>query len=134
MAKKKAPPATSKKATQAKKQQLIDDKTFGLKNKNKSKKVQQLVQSVARNVHNSGDPKVKKMEEQRKKLRADAKMKKKAVKDEQDALFGEALLAVSKKSTSHKDGKVEAQGRDGNEDTKKSGTSRAMKMMYQMGK
>ena len=49
------------------------------------------------------------------------------------ALFGEALLAVSKKkSVNQKDGKIEAQGRDGNDETAKKSTSRAMKMMYQM--
>jgi hypothetical protein len=32
----------SKKTEQKKKQQAIEDKTFGLKNKNKSKKVQQV--------------------------------------------------------------------------------------------
>ena len=125
MAKKKAAAEqTSKKAQQKKKQQIVEDKTFGLKNKNKSKKVQQHIKSVERNVMNSGDTRQRKLEEQRKK----------AAKDEQDALFNEALMAVSKKtSTSQKDGKVEAKGRDGDEEgTNKKSTSRAMKMMYQM--
>jgi hypothetical protein len=61
------------------------------------------------------------------------KARKKAQKDEQDALFGAALLAVKKKgSTNQKDGKVEAKGRDANEESNKKSTSRAMKMMYQM--
>ena len=38
--------ATSKKADQKKKQAAIEDKTFGLKNKNKSKKVQNYVNQV----------------------------------------------------------------------------------------
>lgn len=55
------------------------------------------------------------------------------MKDEQDALFGEALLAVSKKTTTDKKGgKVEAKGRDANADDNKKNTSRAMKMMFQM--
>lgn len=116
---------------QKKKQQLVDDKTFGLKNKNKSKKVQQQIESVKKNVMNSGDPRVRKQEELRQKAKAEAKLRKKAQKEEQDALFNEALMAVTKKSTSQKDGKVEAKGRDADEDTKKS-SSRAMKMMYQM--
>ena len=36
----------SKKALQKKKQSIIEDKTFGLKNKNKSKKVQAKIASV----------------------------------------------------------------------------------------
>ena len=61
------------------------------------------------------------------------KARKKAQKDEQDALFGAALMAVKKKgSTNQKDGKVEAKGRDANEESNKKSTSRAMKMMYQM--
>ena len=125
----------SKKTQQKKKQQIVEDKTFGLKNKNKSKKVQQHIRSVEKNVMNSGDPKLRRLEEQRKKAKAEAKLRKKAAQDEQDALFNEALMAVSKKtSTSQKDGKVEAKGRDAadDEDNNRKATSRAMKMMYQM--
>lgn len=124
----------SKKSVQKKKQQSIEDKTFGLKNKNKSKKIMQFVQSVERNVMNSGDPAVRKAEEARKKAKEDSKLRKKLLKDEQDALFGEALLAVQKKSTtSQASGKIEAKGRDGDdEEAGKKTTSRAMKMMFQM--
>ena len=59
--------ATSKKAEQKKKQAAIEDKTFGLKNKNKSKKVQQYVSQVKSSVMNSGDRKQRQMEEARKK-------------------------------------------------------------------
>jgi hypothetical protein len=123
----------SKKNVQKKKAQNLEDKTFGLKNKNKSKKVQSLVAQVQNNIMNSGDPKQRKLDEARKQQKANSKLRKKAVKDEQDALFGEALMAVQKKgSTNQKEGKVEALGRDGNDDAKKAGTSRAMKMMFQM--
>ena len=55
------------------------------------------------------------------------------MKDEQDALFGEALLAVSKKKTTDKKGgKIEAKGRDADDEGNKKNTSRAMKMMFQM--
>jgi len=82
---------------------------------------------------NSGDPKLRKQEEQRQKAKAEAKLRKKAQKEEQGALFNEALMAVSKKaSTSQKDGKVEAKGRDADAEDGKKSTSRAMKMMYQM--
>lgn len=124
----------SKKAEQKKKEKIIEDKTFGLKNKNKSSKVQAKIKSVERNVLNSGDPKMRKLEEERKQAKLAAKARKLAEKQERDALFGEALLAVSKKkSVGTNAGKVEAKGRDGEDEaTKKAGTSRAMKMMYQM--
>ena len=123
----------SKKTEQKKKQKVIEDRTFGLKNKNKSKKVQQHIESVTKNVMNSGDRRQRALEEQRKKQKAEAKMRKKAAKEEQDALFGAALLAINKKTTTNKkEGKAEAKGRDGNDDDNKKGTSRAMKMMYQM--
>ena len=115
------------------KQKAIEDKTFGLKNKNKSKKVQQHIQSVQKNVMNSGDRRQRQLEEERKQQKINAKARKKAIKEEQDALFGAALLAVSKKKTTdQKAGKTAAAGRDGNDEDNKKTTSRAMKMMYQM--
>lgn len=130
---KKKDAAASKKAEQKKKQKVIEDKTFGLKNKNKSKKVQQHIESVTKTVMNSGDRRQRAMEEQRKQQKAAMKAKKKAEKEEQDALFGDALLNIKKKTTTNmKDGKNEAKGRDADEENTKKGTSRAMKMMYQM--
>jgi hypothetical protein len=132
---KKGEQQESKKAVQKKKQSAIEDKTFGLKNKNKSKKVQSYVQSVEKNVLNSGDPRLRKQEEDRRRAKIAQKEQKKAAKAEQDALFGEALLAVQKKgaSTSNTAGKIEAKGRDGDDDNgNKKPTSRAMKLMYQM--
>jgi hypothetical protein len=129
---KKQKPAESKKTLQKKKDKLVEDKTFGLKNKNKSKVVQQMVKSIEKSVYNSGDPQQRKMEEQRKQKKTEHKLRKKALEDERNALFGEALLAVQKKgSTNQKDGKIEAKGRDADDDTKVA-PSRAMKMMYQM--
>jgi len=112
----------------------MDDKTFGLKNKNKSKRVQGFINSVQKSVHNSGDPRQRKLDENRKRQKSDMKAKKKAADDEKKALFNDALMAVQKKKTTDKKtGQVKAQGRDGGEeDKKKSGTSRAMKMMFQM--
>ena len=46
----KKEPSTSKKTEQKKKQKVLEDKTFGLKNKNKSKKVQQHIESVTKSV------------------------------------------------------------------------------------
>lgn len=130
-AKKKAD-AASKKALEKKKKQVIEDKTFGLKNKNKSKKVQQHIHSVKKNVMNA-DSRSRREDEAKKKAKAANKARKKAEKAEQDALFGEALMfGKKKKALDSKAGKVEAKGRDHDDDDKKGGTSRAMKMMYQM--
>ena len=43
----------SKKAQKAKQERVIEDLTFGLKNKNKSKKVQQFIQRAELNVKNN---------------------------------------------------------------------------------
>eukprot|EP00978_Attheya_sp_CCMP212_P021455 scaffold62636_cov52-Attheya_sp.AAC.6 len=130
----KKKPDASKKNQAKKKEKMVEDKTFGLKNKKKSKVVQAQIKSVEKSIMNSGDPRQRKMEEDRRNAKAGQKMRKKAAKEEQDALFGEALMAVSKKkSTNKKEGQVEAKGRDGgDEGPTKAGTSRAMKLMYQM--
>jgi len=130
--KKQAAEKASKKADQKKKKIQIEDRTFGLKNKNKSKKVQNYVQSVTNSVNNSGDRKQRLEEERRKKQKALQKERKKAQKEEQNALFNEALGALNKKKSNFREGKTEAKGRDANDESNKKGTSRAMKMMFQM--
>ncbi|KAL3531887.1 hypothetical protein ACH5RR_005408 [Cinchona calisaya] len=50
------PPKQQSKADLAKKQKIVEDKTFGLKNKNKSKNVQKYVQSLTQNVQPKPDP------------------------------------------------------------------------------
>lgn len=50
------PPKQASKAELAKKQKIVEDKTFGLKNKNKSKNVQKYVQSLKQNVEPKPDP------------------------------------------------------------------------------
>jgi hypothetical protein len=122
----------SKKNAQKKKDKIIDDKTFGLKNKNKSKKVQAHIQSVTSNVMNSGCPRQRKLDEQRKRAKVEQKARKKAAEDERNALFGEALMAVKKKSSTKMKGENDAKGRDHDEKKEKSGTSRAMKMYVSM--
>mmetsp|Transcript_61169 Transcript_61169/g.180914 ORF Transcript_61169/g.180914 Transcript_61169/m.180914 type:complete len:299 (-) Transcript_61169:156-1052(-) len=131
--KKKKGDAASKKALEKKKKAVLEDKTFGLKNKNKSKKVQQHIQSVTKGVMNS-DGRSKRDDEKKKAAKMARKERKKAEKAEQEALFGEALMfGKNKKALDAKSGKVEAKGRDHDDgDEKKGGTSRAMKMMYQM--
>ena len=81
----------SKKSVQKKKEKILEDKTFGMKNKNKSKKVQNYINSVTNNVMNSGDPKQRKVEEQRRQAKANAKARKKAAEEERNALFGVSL-------------------------------------------
>ncbi|KAK9756076.1 hypothetical protein RND81_01G071600 [Saponaria officinalis] len=51
------PPKQPSKADLAKKQKLVEDKTFGLKNKNKSKNVQKYVQNLQQSVQPKTDPK-----------------------------------------------------------------------------
>ena len=52
------PPKQQSKADLAKKQKVVEDKTFGLKNKNKSKNVQKYVQNLKQSVQPKVDPKV----------------------------------------------------------------------------
>ncbi|PIN03716.1 putative protein, contains CCCH-type Zn-finger [Handroanthus impetiginosus] len=59
------PPKQQSKADLAKKQKIVEDKTFGLKNKNKSKNVQKYVQSLKQSVQPKPDP--SKMTAQKKK-------------------------------------------------------------------
>ena len=54
MAPKKEPKQS--KADMAKKQKIIEDKTFGLKNKNKSKAVQQYVKNLQQSVQPKRNP------------------------------------------------------------------------------
>jgi hypothetical protein len=132
--KKKKQEEISKKALQKKKEKLLEDKTFGLKNKNKSNKVQAYVNSQKANIMNTGTTaQTRREEEQKKQEKLARKALMKAKKAEQEALFGEALLAVSKKGgDKFVSGKVEAKGRDHDDGKEKGGTSRAMKMMFQM--
>lgn len=53
------PPKVSKKTEQKAKAKVIEDKTFGLKNKNKSKAVQKYIQAVTANVQNAGTKQAK---------------------------------------------------------------------------
>jgi hypothetical protein len=46
------------KTDMAKKQKVVEDKTFGLKNKNKSKNVQKYVQTLKQSVQPKADPKL----------------------------------------------------------------------------
>ena len=97
------PPGVSKKTVDKQKAKVIEDKTFGLKNKNRSAKVQAFVQSVAKSVK-QGNPDERKhnaeLEAKRK-----AKEEKKAFEEEMQKLF----------KTVDKD-KTGAEGEEGEED------------------
>jgi hypothetical protein len=60
-------PPKSKKAQSAAKKEKIEDKTFGLKNKNKSAKVQRFVQEVTHQAESAGNRKDLMAAEKRKK-------------------------------------------------------------------
>lgn len=81
----KKPPATSKKNENKKKDKVIDDKTFGLKNK-KGGKNQKFIAQVEKQVKAGGNPEFKKSEQ----LRAEQikkKMEEQKKLDEMSALF-----------------------------------------------
>lgn len=52
---KKAPKAAGKKVTDKQKQKKVEDKTFGMKNKNKSAKVQNYIAQVEKSVSKNPD-------------------------------------------------------------------------------
>lgn len=79
------PPKQSKKAAEKEKQKVIEDKTFGLKNKNRSSKVQAYVASVTKNVK-QGNPDDRKSQQQLEERRK-AKEEKRAFEEEMAKLF-----------------------------------------------
>lgn len=81
------PPKQSKKAAEKEKARIIEDKTFGLKNKNRSAKVQAYVQQVAKTVK-QGNPNERKIQAENAAKRAE-KEAKKAFEAEMAALFRE---------------------------------------------
>ncbi|KAJ0407864.1 hypothetical protein ATCC90586_007210 [Pythium insidiosum] len=84
--KKQAQP--SKKAEQKRKEKLIEDKTFGLKNKNKSSKVQKYVQEVAKQVKAGGQTRADR-------LKAEAAAAKKKDKNSDDVLKSLFAAAIT---------------------------------------
>lgn len=59
----KKAPGPSKKNVEKKKEKLVEDKTFGLKNKNKSKNVQKYIQEVTKQVK-GGNTRADRLKEQ----------------------------------------------------------------------
>jgi hypothetical protein len=77
----------SKKTVQAKQAKAIDDTTFGLKNKNKSKKVQEYITRVEKTVKHSQNADAEKAKEAKK----DAKIAKQLQEEELRVLFNEGI-------------------------------------------
>ncbi|KAJ1799222.1 Translation machinery-associated protein 46 [Coemansia sp. RSA 2399] len=76
-----------KKTAEKKKKQVIEDKTFGLKNKNKSTKVAKYVQQVEQQVQASGDPRKRKAEEEKRKMQLSKKDLEQQKKEDLALLF-----------------------------------------------
>merc|ERR1712111_267727 len=76
---KKKPEGPSKKTEMKKKEKVIEDKTFGLKNK-KGSKQQKFISQVEKQVKSGGDPRARKIEEER----AAEKKRKEAAKLEEE--------------------------------------------------
>lgn len=94
-----------KKAAAKKQNQLIEDKTFGLKNKNKSKNVQKYITTVEKSVKCT---EAQRTADAAKNKKVAAKEAKKAQEAELAALFNEALTAGAKKGGVAGKGKEEA--------------------------
>ena len=87
----------STKTVQKEKARLVEDKTFGLKNKGKSKKVQQFVKSVEQTVMNPNRKAAR--EKSAAELRKEQKAAEKARKEELAALFNVTKTAGETKAT-----------------------------------
>merc|ERR1712176_1445921 len=90
----------NKKAELKKKEKVIDDKTFGLKNK-KGSKQQKYIENVSKQVMSGG--KAGHEREMEKKRAAEKKAQKAAELAEMELLFGKAIPAKSKKADIYSD-------------------------------
>ncbi|RIB01506.1 hypothetical protein C2G38_1992815 [Gigaspora rosea] len=77
----------SEKSKQKEKQKIVEDKTFGLKNKKKSAKVQQQIKQIQNQVMSAGNRKVQKEKEAEKQALADKKAAEQKKKEELAELF-----------------------------------------------
>ena len=97
------PPKASKKEVAKAQKQVIEDKTFGLKNKNKSKVVQNFVQQVTQNAKRAG---LSKDEAVRKEKEKEERTNRKAEKEARDAelrmLFAPAVKKKEKEAAAAK--------------------------------
>jgi len=97
------PPKASKKEVQKKQKQVIEDKTFGLKNKNKSKVVQSFVKEVTANAKRAGLSKDDAIRQEKARAeRAAQKEEKKARESELNFLFAPAMTKKQKEAAEAK--------------------------------
>mmetsp|Transcript_3490 Transcript_3490/g.13816 ORF Transcript_3490/g.13816 Transcript_3490/m.13816 type:complete len:361 (-) Transcript_3490:121-1203(-) len=89
--KKKGGAKANKKSESKRQTKIIEDKTFGLKNKNKSKKVQQFINRVTKQVQHQGKQRGFKTEEERAAERKAAKQRKQQEEKELRELFAASL-------------------------------------------
>lgn len=82
----------SKKSETKAKQKLVEDKTFGLKNKNKSAKVNKYVQQVEKQVMVGGKSKAQRQEEDRKRTQEQKKHEEKKKQEEFAAMFKPTIV------------------------------------------
>lgn len=97
----------SKKQKEAKQKQSLEDQTFGLKNKNKSAKVQQFVKQVQLSAKNNS---VDKNAEKLKAQKADKKLAKQLEEEEMRLLFAEGIQGQFGKNKKEQAKKAEALG------------------------
>mmetsp|Transcript_42918 Transcript_42918/g.86086 ORF Transcript_42918/g.86086 Transcript_42918/m.86086 type:complete len:320 (-) Transcript_42918:44-1003(-) len=97
------PPKASKKEVQKKQKAVIDDKTFGLKNKNKSKVVQNFVKEVTANAKRAGLSKDEAIKQEKARAERSAqKEEKKARENELNFLFAPAMTKKQKEQAEAK--------------------------------
>lgn len=89
-----APQQPSKKTEQKAKDKIIEDRTFGLKNKNKSSKVQKYVQQVAQQIKSGGNPKAKK--EEAKSLARKQKKEEEEIRKQEASLLAKPVVSAQK--------------------------------------
>jgi hypothetical protein len=99
-------PPKSKKAVEKAQNKVIEDKTFGLKNKNRSAKVQAFVQNVQKNVKQNNNPEAKK-----KQAELDEKRKAKEEKEK----YQQELAKLMRTVKEDKDGVGSESGSDAEE-------------------
>lgn len=101
--------ALSKKQKQAKQAQSLEDQTFGLKNKNKSAKVQQFVKQVQVSAKNNS---IDKNAEKAKAQKEDKKLVKQLQEEEMRLLFAEGIMGQFGKNKKEQAKKAENLGID----------------------
>ncbi|AAZ13187.1 hypothetical protein, conserved [Trypanosoma brucei gambiense DAL972] len=99
-----------KKAEQKKREKIVEDKTFGLKNKNRSSKVQSYIQSISKSV-NQGNPNDRKRNEDLEAKRK-AREEKKAFEMEMARLFKDVSTVNKQDKSKQEESANNAEGEE----------------------